>query len=303
MLKNNLLGQGGFNKNYVLSGSYVSVCKDVIEAPNGNIIMLGLTTGTTGYNRLTVVGADTQGSELWRKDYGTDKFEYLDDYGIYSKCITVGSNCFYYYIPVRDSNNKYFSVLIKFNYNGDTLWQKKYYGSSTEYFYIYDVIISIDNGFLMTGEVQDITGTGDKTLILKTDSTGNELWRKKLSKPDPPNAQAGESIIQDSVTKKIVIAGYQYNGTASAYNIYANIIITDSLGVELQRKSYTSFCAGSAFCDLIQTKDKNLVAVGFKDQCSGLGGPGGSNRNKGYAVKVDFNNINNVLWSKEVDVL
>lgn len=300
LFKQILFGQGGFSKNYVLSGSYVSVCTDVLEAPNGNIIMTGLTFDSpTGSNRLTIIGADAQGNHLWQKNYGNSKFEYLDYFSNFSRNVIKDLDCFYFYSAVLDSNNKYFSVFIKFNFNGDTLWQKKYY-DTFDYLYIYDVIRSVDNGFLMTGTLDGTGGVG--CLLIKTDSIGNELWRKKLIKTAPPNVQAGESIVQDSITKKIIIAGYQFNGTASAYNIFANIIVTDSLGIELQRKSYSGVCGGE-FHDLIQTKDKNIVAVGLKDQCSGLGGPNGSNRYKGYAIKVNLNNLNNIIWSKELDTL
>ncbi|MBA3682765.1 MAG: T9SS type A sorting domain-containing protein [Bacteroidetes bacterium] len=300
LIKQILFGQGGFSKNYFPTGSIVSVCTDVIEAPNGNIIMTGFTfDGPTGSNRLTIIGADAQGTELWHKDYGNDKFEYLDNYGIYSRSVIKGENCFYFYTAVRDSNNKYFSVFIKFNYNGDTLWQKKYYDSN-DYLYIEGVVRSVDNGFLMTGLFGDPVNPITTTMLIKTDSTGVELWRKKIHKV-VPDIQEGYNLIQDSLTKKIVITGNQCNGTAAAYTNYGNLIVTDSLGNVLQRKSF-GFCT-QTFRDLIQTKDKKIVVVGENNQCNGLGGPNGTPRYKGYAVKIDLNNLNNFIWYKEYDTL
>ncbi|MBL7921804.1 MAG: T9SS type A sorting domain-containing protein [Bacteroidia bacterium] len=293
-----LFSQGGFSKNYFLPNSVVSVCTDVIEAPNGNIIMTGLTfDGPTGSNRLTIVGTDANGTELWQKSYGSDKFEYLDNF-LSNRSLIKGNSSFYFYSCVRDSNNKYPSVLIKFNFNGDTLWQKKFYDTN-DYLYIQGVAKSVDDGFLITGFCAHPVNPIETTLIIKTDSNGNELWRKKINKPIP-NGQNGSNIIQDSLTKKIVIAGYQYDGTASAYTGHANIIVTDSLGTVLQRKTFSGGCS-SFFIDLIQTKDKKCVAVGQNDQCDNLGGPNGTARHKGYALKFDLNNLNNVIWTKEFD--
>ena len=270
----------------------------MIETPSGNLIITGFTfDGSTASNRLTITGTDSQGAQLWRKDYGSHKFEYLDNYGIYSRSILQGQNCFYFYTAVKDSNNKYFSAFIKFNYNGDTLWQKKYYDSN-DYLFIQGVIKSIDNGFLMTGFFEG--QTNESCLLLKTDSSGKELWRKKINKP-VPDVQSGHNLIQDSLTKKIVIAGYQYNGTATAYGEYANLIVTDSLGNILQRKSFGT-CT-QRFRDIIQTKDKNCVVVGENNQCNNLGGPNGTPRYKGYILKFDLNNLNNIFWYREYDTL
>jgi hypothetical protein len=298
LLKQLMFGQGGFNKNYLLSASYVSVCTDVIEAPNGNIIMTGLTyDATTASNRLTILGADAQGNQLWRKNYGSDKFEYLDNF-LTSRSIMKDNDCFYFYTAVLDSNNEYLSAFIKFNFNGDTIWQKKYY-DSVEYLILTDVVKSVDNGFLMTGQFGDPINPIGKTLLIKTDSMGKELWRKKISKVIP-NIQAGNGVVQDSSTKKIIICGYQANGTSMAYDYCANVIVTDSLGIELQRRTFSSTCGG-IFSDLIQTKDKKCVVVGINNQCNN--NSGGTSRYKSYVVKFDLNNLFNVSWTKEFDIL
>ncbi len=288
--------QGGFNKNYLISGVYSAVCSDLFETPNGNIVTVGYTVdNVTGANQLSILCTNAQGNKLWNKNLGNIKFEYYEYYGIYSRSIINANNCFYLYSIARDSNNKWLSVLVKFNFTGDTLWQKKYY-DSIDYVYIQSVIKSVDNGFLMTGEFSHPTNPVTQTMLIKTDSMGNELWRKKISK-SLPNGQSGHNLIQDSATKKIVIVGDQYNGTVSAYTNYANIIVTDSLGNVLQRVSNW----GGTFKDVIQTKDKNIVAVGVKNQWNDS--PGGFPRTKGFAVKFNLNNINSIIWQKEFDTL
>lgn len=267
--------------------------------------MTGLTYDTlnnNAFNRLTIVSADANGNFLWRKDYGNFKFEYLENIFV-SRSLILSNNGFYFYSAVRDSNNKYFSVLIKFAFNGDTLWQRKYY-DPVDKLYIQGVTKSVDNGFLMTGLFE---GAIETCLLIKTDSLGNELWRKKIAKGSAPNTQAGFRVVQDTLSKKIIVAGYQYNydGTQpGGFSSYANIILTDSLGVLLNKTVYSGSC-GSGFYDLIQSNDKNYIAVGYKDQCNNLSGPLGDRRNKSYLVKfgISQSNIFSTIYTKEFDTL
>ena len=292
----------GFNRQYHLSHSGLSACTDAFEAPSGNIILTGVVKDTLkGANILCIVVTDVNGNFLWRKDYGRTSFQYLAN-GFISRSVMTDANYFYLYTAATDSNNKYFSALLKFNYNGDTLWQKKYY-DTTDYLYVQGLTKSLDNGFLLTGFFE---GTLRTTLLIKTDVFGDELWRKKIQKGAGINTQAGHKIIQDSASKKIVIAGYQYEADGTqpgGFSGYANIIVTDSVGTVITKTTFSGPC-GSGFRDLIQTQDKKCVAVGFIDQCNNVGGMAmGTRRNKGFAVKFDLNNLNNVIWQKQFDTL
>jgi len=294
--------QGGFHRTYYPAHSASSYCTDAFEAPNGNIILTGTISDTTkNANLLCITGTDANGSFLWSKTYGRSTFEYLAN-GFISRSVITDANNFYLYSAAVDSNNKYFSVLMKFDYNGDTLWQKKYY-DPTDYLYVQGITKSVDNGFLMTGSFE---GSLRTTLLIKTDLNGNELWRKKIQKGTGINTQEGQKIIQDTATGKIVIAGYQYEADQTQpanFSGYANIIVTNSLGVVLSKMVYAGAC-GSIFRDLIQTKDKKCIAVGSIDQCNSSGGGSwGVRRNKGLVVKFDLNNLNPAILLKQVDTL
>lgn len=291
----------GFSRNYYINNSGSSSCTDVFEAPNGNIILTGIYLDTlTNAAKLGILGTDPNGNKLWFKSYGKTKFQYLNN-NFKSRSVITTTNCFYLYSAAADSNNKYFSVLMKFNYNGDTIWQKKYY-DATDYLYVQGLTQSIDNGFLMTGFFE---GSIRSCLLIKTDIQGNELWRKKIQKGTGLNTQAGHKIVQDSASKKIIIAGYQYDadGTSDGYSLYGNIIVTDSVGNVKSKVVYSSYC-GSDFRDLLQTKDKKCIAVGSIDQCNNEGGAAlGARRYKGYVIKFDPNLLTNISWEKQFDTL
>jgi hypothetical protein len=286
--------QGGWKKKYYLQNSSVSVCRNVIEAPNGNLIMVGLTYDTlnnNSSNRLTLIGTDAIGNMLWRKDYGSQNFEYLDNVVAPKAAIVFDNNFFYHTLGVRDSNNKQVGVLIKFKYNGDTLFQK-IYRDPTEDVVPQGITKSVDNGFLLTGFFQN--SNTSTCLLIKTDINGNELWRKKINKV-APNVQDGKSIIQDSATKKIIIVGYQYIGPNS--DAYSNILILDSLGNKLMQTTFNN-AGGGGFVYVTQLKDKNFLT------CGGLNANNDAGiwpRCKSLAVKFDING--NMIWNKTYDTL
>ena len=82
---------------------------------------------------------------------------------------------------MRDSNNKYIGVLIKFDLNGDTIWQKRFYDPANAV-YPQMVSTSVDGGFLITGMYDDPLIVAQQAMLIKTDASGNELWRKQVKK-------------------------------------------------------------------------------------------------------------------------
>lgn len=128
-------------------------------------------------------------------------------------------------------------------------------------------------------------GGGQTCIVIKTDGSGNELWRQRIMKSNP-NVQAGNSIVQDSLTKKIIVVGYQYIGSQTQ----SNVLILDSLGNKIHQ---TTFNNESPLSEIIQLNDKNFLACGALNMHDNLGI---YHRWKGLIVKFDING--NEIWSK-----
>jgi hypothetical protein len=291
--------QGGFKKKYYPSPNITSTCRDVIEIPNGNFIMIGLVYDTlngVGFNRLSLLGTDAQGNLLWRKNYGNKKFQYLDNL-FFAKVLFKDGNKLLYTSVVSDSNGISLSVLIKFNYAGDTLWQKRYYSNlSNINLYFQSATKTVDGGLLMAGIYEDFNvGVNQRTiLLLKTDINGNELWRKQLISPNTSSSVwSANRAIQDSASKKIIVVGHQTIGNTTQSLIMA----TDSLGNKLWQTTFNN-PQGSGFMDVIQTKDKNFITGGALNMNNNIGN---LRRYKNLVVKFDINGSS--LWSKTYDTL
>lgn len=289
IIYSSLLSQGGFKSRIVLQNSLNNNAKSVFEINPGNYWAAGLTVDSLNgnyFNRLAIMGLDQKGLLLWTKKYGNLNFQYLDNVLI-NRSFFKHNNFILYTGCVKESNNKYVGVLIKFDSVGDTIWQK-IYRDSTEDIIPQMCTSSVDGGYLITGFFQNWTDNSRKGLIIKTDSLGNEIWRKAISKSFP-NVMDGKGILQDSASKKIVIVGYQYIGDQNYWTSYDNILILDSLGNKLGQYHFTK----GLIRDIVQTKDKKFLAVGnaivpyipnFQD------------KSYSYAIKFDINNPSQPLW-------
>ena len=285
-----IYGQGGFKRQFKLPWSLNNTTKNIFETAPGNYMTCGIVVDTlNGFqtNRLVIMGLNNQGQLQWVKKYGNHKFEYLDN-SLITKWFYKQGNYIYHAGCVKDSNNKYLGVLIKFNFNGDTLWQKRFYDPN-DHTIPQMVTGSVDGGFLITGIFEDPVNPNRTVLLIKTDANGNELWRKKIPKIIP-NGHDAKVITQDTLTKKIITAGYQYIGTSTAYSGYPSILILDSLGNKLSQHNYTG---KGLFTDLIQTKDKKFIAVGAEQQTLMVGA---LETYKSFAVKFDINLPTSPIW-------
>ena len=141
--------------------------------------------------RLCVMELNTIGQIQWIKKYGSSKFMYLNNPFIARWFYKLGSNFMFTGCVYDSIVNKYIGVLLKFNANGDTLWQKKFRSIDT----LEDVIpqrvtAGTDGGFLITGFFQHWGDHSRKLMLIKTDAFGNELWRKKIQK----NCSTGNNL-------------------------------------------------------------------------------------------------------------
>lgn len=272
---------GGFKTRHYPPLAYSSITRDIFEISPGKYFAGGLITDTlNGYliGKLVVTGLDSLGQILWSKKYGNLNFQYLNNPFTTRYFYKQGNN-FYTSCCVTDSNNNQIGVLVKFDINGDTIWQK-IYRDTAEDVIPQMVTASVDGGFLITGFFQNWTTNVSPCLLIKTDQNGQELWRKRIYNTNNDFCD-GKAILQDSASKKIVIAGYQYIGNG----LRDHILITDSIGNKLvQRSFYGPHLAD--INDMIQTKDKKVVVAGgvYKNQMLGS-----NNLMCSYVLKFDPN--------------
>ncbi len=286
LLSSGISAQSGFKCSFMPSHTQNNASRFVFESTNGQYIAGGMSIDTasgTPVSCLTLCGLSATGQVLWQKRYGRKQFQYLSN-ALNSRVATKQGNHIYYTGCALDSNNKYQGILIKLDFNGDTLWQKIYRDSQQD---VVPQMLTkgLDNSFLITGYFQ--VG-GVSTMLIKTKLNGDEIWRKKINKNNP-NVSAGNAILQDSLSKNIIIGGYQYDQNS---NMVDQLLIVDSLGNNPARYQYLGI--GGIVKDFVQGQDKHLVVVGMNLQQEKIGG---NHLSTSYILKININNPFNPVWS------
>ena len=280
----------GFRSRFSLPNCSNHSSQAIFEISANYYISAGMAVDTSAgmvTNRLVMMGLDSAGKVKWEKRYGVNALSYYDNQFV-SKYFNKIGNFIYYAGAAQDTGTRIIGVLIKFDLSGDTIWQRIYRNDDpNEDLIPQGVTNSVDNGLLITGLWQHWSLNISRCMLIKTDKNGNELWRKKISKPDP-DVQDGKLILQDSASKKVVIAGYQYVGPS----IKDNMLILDSVGTFISRHIYTTI--GGWPTDLIQTSDKKFVVTGRSVQAETVGG---TNLNQPFVAKFDINSPLIPIWT------
>jgi hypothetical protein len=93
-------------------------------------------------------------------------------------------------------------ILVKFDIEGNFIWRQDYAPQNNLSVFLYSADQTPDGGFLLGGT--RISGANNDHLIIKTDSLGNEEWRK-VEGNQYHNASANVAITGDS---KYIFCGY-----------------------------------------------------------------------------------------------
>jgi hypothetical protein len=284
----------GFRSRSFSAGALDQAARFIYETPGypHHYLAGGVITDTLDGQyvlRLGIMGLDQDGKVLWQKKYGDKTHQYYH-HPFIRRSFYKQENFIYTACYTADTNGTLIGTLVKFDLDGDTLWQRFYRDPDPWGRVIPQMVTgAVDGGFLITGYFLDEgLNPYQQVILIKTDAQGQELWRKKIPLLNS-NMQEGRAILQDSASRKIVIVGSQYlNGIKS----YDHVLILDSLGQIIQRLRYLD--SEGALTDLIQTRDKHLVATGVKayNQFNGQ-----YYLYQGFAVKLDLHQPSHPLWT------
>jgi hypothetical protein len=188
---------------------------------------------------------------------------------------------------------KYFVALTCYNYNLDTIWNKKYLTDTLRVF-PNSFCQTNDGGFAIAGNI-DKGGSSYDAFILKLDSLGNQEWYNEYGSNKD---EVITNIIQAN-DNSFIIAGYTRLYTYEDWYI----LRADSLGNQIWDWVFHNPLNVSELpvSDLIQTQDGNFVAVGSKAYIDvAIGG-----LYKSRLLKFDINKniILDTLYTEKADIM
>ncbi|MBT3206848.1 MAG: hypothetical protein HN347_00715 [Bacteroidetes bacterium] len=212
----------------IISGTGDDYASNIVIDNEGNIIITGYydspnlsfagtTIGNSGTEDAFIAKYDSLGNELWVKRIFSSNDDEpvdlaVDDYGnIYYTQRTGG-------IPLNVdgnllfSNNNWSPFLLKFDINGNLLWNIQLHGDHNGY--INDIEIDNSNSVLLAGSSNSstfiidsdtiwssTTGTGlndDNSFFAKLDSNGNLLWSKYVNNTGSLDGNREPTITYDN---------------------------------------------------------------------------------------------------------
>lgn len=181
---------GEWNNTY--GGPFCEQAYSGQQTNDGGYILTG-TTKPSDFSDAWLVKVDSNGFELWNKTFGTSGI----DIGYSVKQTTDGG---YILTGERESSQAW---LIKTDAQGGNLWTKIFYGGSEQRGAVgHSVLQTSDGGYVLAGITYTFGWSGLNVLLIKTDSNGNQQWRKELG-----DVQDSAYSIQPTSDGGFIIAG------------------------------------------------------------------------------------------------
>jgi hypothetical protein len=284
-----------FNMRYPETNAWGSGTRAIVNQNGSLYLNIGYNFNVAGFKSQTFSTMDiTDGSNTLGVRIETDSTEFFS-----GSLIGYSQGGFYDVMSVESITDSlvYRYKVVKYDDQGDTVFTKTYIDTSL-FLSILDVTESSDGGLAFIGVTQVIpanqSGTEDMILI-KTDSLGNEQWRKTYG--NTSNFERGYSIALTTDGGYILGGGRWVPGIIIQWEEERPYIIkTDSIGNVEWEKVYGSVdTANMPAYGITETFDGGYAFVG------GVGQVDYTTNDPQYPWVVKLNSIGDILWTQEND--
>ena len=235
-----------WNRTYGGPGN--DLASEIQVTKDGGYVIIGVTESYgAGDGDAWLIKTDSEGNEEWNKTFGGPEYdggksvrETIDGgYILVGKTESYGSGCDLW--------------LIKTDSEGNEEWSKIFGGSGFDGGW--SVQTTKDDGYIIAGETASY-GAGDFDLwLIKTDSSGNELWNKTFG---GPLVDWGNTV-RETKDGGYIVAGETESYGAGGSDVW--LIKTDPEGNEEWNRTFGG--SNSDGCrSVIETRDSEYVIVG-----------------------------------------
>jgi len=299
--------------NVTYGGSNSDFFHSIIEDSEGNYVAVGFTSsndhditdGNNGFSDALIVKFDTEGNVIWDKTISGSNWDYFhsiieDSEGNYVAVGYTDSDDY----DITDGNNGFRDALIvKFDTEGNVIWDKTIGGSDWDYFS--SIIEDNEGNYVAVG----FTGSNDyditdgnngyaDALIVKIDTEGNVIWDKTIG---GSKSEHFDSIIEDSEGNYVAVgftASNDYEIT-DGNNGFSDALIVkfDTEGNVIWDKTIGGSDTDS-FSSIIEDNEGNYVAVGYTSSNNLDINDGNNGSSDALIVKIDTEG--NVIWDKTI---
>ena len=219
------------------------------QTSDGGYILSGdtLSYGAGGKD-IYLIKTDSSGNQLWEQTFGGAN----NDAG-WSVRQTSDNGYIIAGYTMSYGSGEWDIYLVKTDSSGNQLWAKTFGGASMDV--SYSVRQTSDGGYIIVGGTYSY-GEGDCDIyLIKTDSSGNQLWAKTFGGVD---YDCGLSIQQTS-DSGYIIAGLTDSFSGGDFDFY--LIKTDSSGNKVMERTFGGTDSDYGYT-VQQTSDYGYVIVG-----------------------------------------
>ena len=278
---------GYFNNIYNFHNNHIAGLSIVKE--DTTYVTASFIIDSTTYSRINFSRFDSNGNLMFEKNYGNDLRNYFPGNSGSLQLLSDGN----FIIAGAVADPIYTNAfLLKVNRNFDSVIFKEFIDSagSNHYEEFEQCKETKDKGFILCGAIQSGTHT-DALLIIKTDSLGNQVFKKKYS-------LTGIDYVRDLIEttdKGFLLGCYSWDYYNASYSGDPWVLKLDSLGNhEWSRKFGGSNQDGAAHVAL--ANDSNyIVAYSYAYYTM----PQAGSNLKINVLKLDKNG--NTIWDKQYD--
>jgi hypothetical protein len=269
--------QNVFEKTY--GGLFYQAGNSGQQTQDGGYVVTGLTDSPSsgGQSDVYLIKTDSEGDSIWAKSYGGNQ----RDVGLSVRQTQDGG---YIIAGITDSFGEHRKLyVIKTDSLGDSLWAKTL-GERMD-----DVLCGVciretsDDGYIIVGSTESPAKNMYDVYLIKTDSTGDSLWTKRIGGNDN---DWGCSIIQSKDDSYVIVGTTMSfgNGLGDVY-----MIKTDSSGDTLWTRTYggPSFESGGSI--QVTYPDFGFIVGGLSESF-------GAGFSDAYIIKTD--STGDSLWAR-----
>jgi len=247
LLKTDYKGRLEWEKYY--GGEYDEFGNSIKQTADGGYIITGSTESYgNGRDDVWLIKTDELGEMVWDKTFGGTYFDHgsevlvLDDgYVIVGGADLTGG-------PRGDV------LLLKTDFNGDLVWEKKFGGFGHNYGGSID--FTSDGGFIIVGTSYISDDTNYDFWLIKTDENGNLLWDEKF---DNDAAEFGSDIQETSDDGFIIVGTSWYDNN----NAHIVLIKTDEDGSLEWKQVFSEFSLNQRGSSVAETADGGYIIAGY----------------------------------------